>query len=93
VRTIAPSPLLKNPIGIDVGSDGTVYFAELDLDAEFRTRCGRVSQVRFDTLGDPPPQEVPGWGVLTGDGGGLEEAACASREAPLAPEAAPPCPE
>src|SRR5262249_2296361 len=32
VRNIVPSGVPRNPLGIDVGSDGTVYYAELNLD-------------------------------------------------------------
>jgi hypothetical protein len=48
VRTIVPEGVPANPLGIDVGSDGTVYYAELNLDPkELSPRCGRVSRVRF----------------------------------------------
>lgn len=58
VRNIVPPFLPKNPIGMGVGSDGTLYYAELSLgpnmknnDPEtldpFSTGCGQVSRVRF----------------------------------------------
>jgi hypothetical protein len=48
VRTIVPDGVPKNPLGIDVGSDGTAYYAELNLDPDtFSPRCGQVSRVRF----------------------------------------------
>jgi len=47
VRNIVPSNQLRNPIGMDVGSDGTLYYAELNLNADTSTGCGRVSMVRF----------------------------------------------
>ena len=69
VRNIVPAGVPKNPIGIDVGSDGTVYYAELNLDPmTFRTRCGRVSRVRFDTSGNPMVPEVLGMNLRFPDG-------------------------
>src|SRR5439155_978428 len=47
VRNIVPSNMLKNPLGMDVGTDGTLYYAELNLNPDFSTGCGRVSMVRF----------------------------------------------
>jgi len=45
----------KNPLGMDVGSDGTLYYAELNLDpATFNPRCGSVSMVKFDAAGNSP---------------------------------------
>jgi hypothetical protein len=60
VRTIVPDGVPKNPLGVDVGSDGTVYYSELNLDPEtFGTRCGSVARVRFDQGGQPlPPEEL-----------------------------------
>lgn len=60
VRTIAPAGVPRNPLGLDVGSDGTVYYAELNLDPmTFRPRCGSVSRVRLDASGQPlPPEEL-----------------------------------
>jgi hypothetical protein len=60
VRTIVPDGVPRNPLGIDVGSDGTVYYAELNLDPmTLRTRCGAVSRVRMDAAGQPlPPEEL-----------------------------------
>lgn len=58
VRTIAPAGVPRNPIGIDVGSDGTVYYAELNLDPmTLDTRCGFMSRVRLDGMGQPLPAE------------------------------------
>ena len=69
VRTIVPANVPKNPLGIDVGSDGTVYYAELNLDpVTFDTRCGSVSQVRFDANGQPLPPETLGKDLLFPDG-------------------------
>jgi len=40
---------------MDVGSDGTLYYAELNLDpATFNPRCGSVSMVKFDAAGNSP---------------------------------------
>lgn len=68
VRTIAPGALLANPLGIDVGSDGTVYYSELNLNPDFSTGCGRVSMVRFDALGQPLPPELLGQNLRFPDG-------------------------
>ena len=69
VRNIVPAGVPKNPIGIDVGSDGTVYYAELNLDPmTFDTRCGRVSRVRFDASGNPMAPEVLGMNLRFPDG-------------------------
>jgi hypothetical protein len=69
VRTIVPADVPKNPLGIDVGSDGTVYYAELNLDpVTLDTRCGSVSQVRFDANGQPLPPETLGKDLLFPDG-------------------------
>lgn len=54
VRNIVPSGVPRNPLGIDVGSDGTVYYAELNLDpVTLDTRCGSMSAMRFDAAGQP----------------------------------------
>jgi len=53
VRNIVPANVPKNPLGIDFGSDGTVYYAELNLGPTFDTRCGSMSMVRFDAQGQP----------------------------------------
>jgi hypothetical protein len=54
VRNIVPSGVPRNPLGIDVGSDGTIYYSELNLDpVTFDTRCGSMSMVRFDAGGQP----------------------------------------
>ncbi|TMB49082.1 MAG: hypothetical protein E6J56_23915 [Deltaproteobacteria bacterium] len=67
VRTIAPPGTVKNPIGMAVGSDGTLYFAELNLNADFSTGCGRVSMVRF-VGGMPQPPELLGKNLSFPDG-------------------------
>jgi hypothetical protein len=54
VRNIVPADVPKNPLGMDVGHDGTLYYAELNLDpVTFNTRCGSVSMVQFDGSGNP----------------------------------------
>jgi hypothetical protein len=60
VRTVVPDGLPRNPLGIGVGSDGTVYYSELNLDpATFRTRCGSVSRARRAPGGQQlPPEEI-----------------------------------
>jgi hypothetical protein len=67
VRNIVPSNMLKNPIGMDVGSDGTLYYAELNLNPDTSTGCGRVSQVRF-VGGTPQAPEVLGKNLSFPDG-------------------------
>jgi hypothetical protein len=69
VRTIAPADSVKNPLGIDVGSDGTIYFAELNLDpVTFDTRCGNVARIRFDGTGAPMGREQLGKDLRFPDG-------------------------
>jgi hypothetical protein len=54
VRNIVPEGVPRNPLGVDVGTDGTIYYAELNLDpVTLDTRCGSVSMVRFDAMGQP----------------------------------------
>ena len=69
VRTIVPDGMPLNPLGMAVGSDGTVYYSELNLDpTTFNPRCGRVSRVRFDATGSPLPPEVLGEHLQFPDG-------------------------
>jgi hypothetical protein len=69
VRNIVPAGVPKNPIGMDVGSDGTLYYAELNLDpATFNPRCGSVSMVRFDANGNPLAPETLGIHLRFPDG-------------------------
>jgi hypothetical protein len=60
VRNIVPADVPKNPIGMDVGADGTLYYAELNLDpTTLDTRCGSMSMVKFDANGQPQfPQMI-----------------------------------
>jgi hypothetical protein len=67
VRNIVPTNMLKNPIGMDVGSDGTLYYAELNLNPDFSTGCGRVSMVRF-VGGTPQAPQVLGKNLSFPDG-------------------------
>ena len=67
VRNIVPSNQLKNPLGMDVGSDGTLYYSELNLNADTSTGCGRVSQVRF-VNGTPQAPQVLGQNLSFPDG-------------------------
>jgi hypothetical protein len=54
VRNIVAANVPKNPLGMDVGRDGTLYYAELNLDPmTFNPRCGSVSMVQFDGSGAP----------------------------------------
>jgi hypothetical protein len=69
VRTIAAQGVPRNPLGLDVGSDGTVYYAELNLDpTTLDTRCGYVSRVRFDASGQPLAPETLGKDLRFPDG-------------------------
>ena len=68
VRNIAPTNMLKNPLGMAVGSDGTLYYSELNLQLpDFSTGCGRVSMVRF-VGGMPQPPQVLGQNLAFPDG-------------------------
>jgi len=61
VRNIVPADVPKNPLGMAVGRDRTLYYAELNLDpTTFGTRCGSVSMVRFDGKGNPLAPETLG---------------------------------
>jgi hypothetical protein len=66
VQNVPPGTLL-NPIGMDVGSDGTLYYAELNLNMDTSTGCGRVSQIRF-VGGTPQAPEVLGQNLSFPDG-------------------------
>jgi hypothetical protein len=69
VRTIVPAGVPKNPLGVGVGSDGTVYYAELNLDpVTLDTRCGSVSMVQFDAGGQPLPPVTIGRHLRFPDG-------------------------
>ena len=69
VRNIVPAGVPKNPLGMDVGRDGTLYYAELNLDpATFNPRCGSVSMVRFDKKKQPQPPQTLGQHLLFPDG-------------------------
>ena len=59
--------MLLNPIGMDVGSDGTLYYAELNLNPDTSTGCGRVSMVRF-VGGTPQAPQVLGQNLSFPDG-------------------------
>jgi len=67
VRNIVPPGSALNPLGIDVGSDGTLYFAELNLNPDTSTGCGRVSMVRF-VGGTPQTPQVLGKNLSFPDG-------------------------
>jgi hypothetical protein len=68
VRNIVPARVPANPIGMDVGADGTLYYAELNLDpVTLGTRCGRMQQVRF-VGGDPQLPELLGQHLRFPDG-------------------------
>src|SRR5690349_20209997 len=66
VQNVPPGSL-RNPLGMAVGSDGTLYYSELNLQADFSTGCGRVSMVRF-VGGTPQPPQVLGQNLLFPDG-------------------------
>ena len=48
-----PDGVPRNPLGIDVGADGTLYYAELNLTPSNSPGCGSVSRARFDETGTP----------------------------------------
>ncbi|PYN79931.1 MAG: hypothetical protein DMD97_04205 [Candidatus Rokuibacteriota bacterium] len=66
VQNVPPGTLL-NPLGMDVGSDGTLYYAELNLNPDTSTGCGRVSMVRF-VGGTPQAPQVLGQNLSFPDG-------------------------
>ena len=69
VRNIVPANVPKNPLGMDVGSDGTLYYAELNLDpVTFNPRCGSVSMVQFDAAGNPQSPVTLGMHLQFPDG-------------------------
>jgi hypothetical protein len=69
VRNIVPANVPKNPLGMDVGQDGTLYYAELNLDPiTFTPRCGSVSMVQFDGAGNPQPPVTLGTHLQFPDG-------------------------
>jgi len=69
VRNIVPANVPKNPLGMDVGHDGTLYYAELNLDpVTLDTRCGSVSMVRFDRHRQPQPPVTLGKNLRFPDG-------------------------
>ena len=69
VRNIVPADVPKNPLGMDVGRDGTLYYAELNLDpATFNPRCGSVSMVQFDAAGNPQSPVTLGMHLRFPDG-------------------------
>src|SRR6185369_17258122 len=67
VRNIVPPGAALNPLGMDVGSDLTLYYAELNLNPDTSTGCGRVSMVRF-VGGMPQTPEVLGKNLSFPDG-------------------------
>ncbi len=69
VRNIVPAGVPRNPLGMDVGGDGTLYYAELNLDpVTFDTRCGSMAMVRFDRHGAPQPPVTLGTHLRFPDG-------------------------
>jgi hypothetical protein len=69
VRNIVPADVPKNPLGMDVGRDGTLYYAELNLDPmTLNPRCGSVSMVQFDAAGNPQSPVTLGMNLQFPDG-------------------------
>ena len=69
VRTIVPQPpgwaadYTGTPQGLAVGADGTLYYADLDIQPNFTPGDdGKFWRVRFDAKGNPQPPEA----ILTG---------------------------
>jgi hypothetical protein len=69
VRNIVPAGVPRNPLGMDVGADGTLYYAELNLDPVTNdTRCGFMSMVKFDAGGQPQAPVTIGQHLAFPDG-------------------------
>ena len=68
VRNIVPANVPKNPVGMDVGRDGTLYYAELHLGPTLDPGCGSVSMVQFDSAGNPQPPVTLGVNLQFPDG-------------------------
>lgn len=68
VRNLVPAGVPRNPLGMDVGADGTLYYAELNLGPTFDPRCGSVAAVAFDASGTPQPPVQLGKDLLFPDG-------------------------
>jgi outer membrane protein assembly factor BamB len=69
VRTIVPQPpgwaadYTGTPQGLAVGADGTLYYADLDIQSNLEPGDdGKFWRVRFDAKGNPQPPEA----ILTG---------------------------
>lgn len=64
-----------NPMGLAVGSDGTLYYTDLDLTWDGLSIApgpdGKVRRIRFDADGDPLPPEVLLEGLAFPDGLGV----------------------
>jgi hypothetical protein len=69
VRTIVEGDDIGNPAGISVGSDGTLYYADLGLVQEEGELpgpgdgTGTVRKVEFDEDGNPQPPVILGQGL------------------------------
>src|SRR5262249_39584135 len=69
VRNIVPAKVPKNPLGMDRRRDGTLYYAELNLDPmTLNPRCGSVSMVQFDAAGNPTAPVTLGMNLRFPDG-------------------------
>jgi hypothetical protein len=77
VRTIVEGEDIGNPAGLAVGSDGTLYYADLGLDQQPGELPGpapgksTVRKVTFDADGNPSAPEVMGSGFDYADGLGI----------------------
>jgi hypothetical protein len=93
VRNIVPQDAPKNPLGIDVGADGTIYYAELNLDPDTMSpRCGSVARVRFDETATPLAPEQLGRYLRFPDGVTVADSSkfrVKFDQLPLAPEGDP----
>ena len=73
-ETTPPIPT-GNPQGLTVGPDGTVYYADLDLEGTLPDvgpgPDGTVRRIRFDTDGEPLPPEIVRSGLGFPDGLGI----------------------
>ena len=62
----------RAPAGLAVGADGTMYYADLDLEGTLPDvgpgPNGKVWRIRFDSSGDPMPPEIVREGLAFPDG-------------------------
>ena len=69
LRSLIPPGTGGSPSGVAVASDGTVYYSDIGLDAQFMTKPGggSVRKIEFDAAGKPGPPEVVARGLTFPD--------------------------